>query len=247
MKKLALIAILLSLAFKAYAGQGFGSTYGTGAGDNVHFTYSPTSSMSMSTWMYFNATNTANVNNRIYDTGSATNTNGSLSYNPSTGKVAFAAGFSTTQGVWTATAPSAGAWHHLCITYNGASTSNVPAIYTDGSALSVTTSTGASGTVTTSSSTYFIGNNSTFVRVWDGVLSHIAFWNTILTANDCLGLAKGASPLKVNNAALKFYAPLYNTKAADWGSSHLGLTTSGITAKGDGPVQGYPLQWVGGQ
>ena len=79
-----------------------------------------------------------------------------------------------------------GGWNHAVITYDATDTSNVPAFYIDGNQVD---SSLVSGSVTgvfngILGSDCFIGNNSTNNQCWEGQLSDVAIWNSILTSDE---------------------------------------------------------------
>jgi hypothetical protein len=105
-------------------------------------------------------------------------------------------------------APSAGAWHQNVITYNAGSIGNKPVWYVDGVSKTVTTQVSASGSVSSNSDNYVLGNRKTDnARVWDGMIAEFGIWDRILTAQDAVALAAGWSPLALRQG-LKAYVPL---------------------------------------
>jgi len=151
-----------------------------------------------------------------------------------------AVGFSTTVGVWTITAPSSSVWHHLAVTYDGASTSNVPLIYVDGVSQSVTTATTPVGTISIPTQSFNIGNRNGLDRAFNGRIAEFAVWNgQLLSPNEITALWRGASPLQIRSAFLLLYAPLYGntTNEMDWSPNHLQLTVAGPKRGNHAPVQ----------
>jgi len=93
--------------------------------------------------------------------------------------------WSVTNGTWTITGPSTGTWHHFALTYDGSSTSNNPAIYLDGSPVTVSVAATPAGSLSTAdTSVYQLGNITSGASGWDGMLDNFCIWNRILTAGE---------------------------------------------------------------
>lgn len=94
--------------------------------------------------------------------------------------------FSGGNGDWVLSdAMTTGAWHHVVITYNADSTSNVPIIYLDGAALGTPTTTAPIGTRTDDTNgDIVIGNADNNIRAWDGRIGMCVLHNRILTADE---------------------------------------------------------------
>lgn len=105
--------------------------------------------------------------------------------------------FSPTSGVWGITPrPTANVWHHLLITYDSSSTSNLPLIYLNGVSQTVVIGTTPSGTRTDNAEVYNIGNRGdNNNRNWGGDLAEFAIWDRILSDGEAAALGKGYSPL----------------------------------------------------
>lgn len=101
-------------------------------------------------------------------------------------------------GLWTVPQPAADTDVAITLTYDNGSTANVPAIYFDGVAQTVTNGTPApTGSLfTPAAEGYWVGNRSNdSARNWDGVLSEFAVWDRILAAAEIAALGEGFSPL----------------------------------------------------
>lgn len=98
---------------------------------------------------------------------------------------AFSQQFSSGTEQWEFTRPSTGVWKHIVIVYNSGNTSNTPSIYMDGvlQSLSNTVHTG-SGSAASNTNDYFIGNNSTSIRNWDGKIAYVRLWNRLLSPSE---------------------------------------------------------------
>lgn len=85
--------------------------------------------------------------------------------------------FWTTGASWRAPAPSINVWHHVAVRYDSTSFSNAPLIDIDGTSQTVTPNSTPTGSKTTSSEVYVIGNRGVDnLRNWAGDLDefHIA-------------------------------------------------------------------------
>lgn len=90
--------------------------------------------------------------------------------------------FSTSQGDWEIPIPSPNVWHHLVVTYDAGSVSNVAAIYLDGVAQSVI-ATQPVGTIVTNTDPYVLGNRgSDNARNWGGSLDEFRISNIVRSA-----------------------------------------------------------------
>jgi Concanavalin A-like lectin/glucanases superfamily len=250
---LALLATCLSCqpAFATCGARGFGTTFGVGSTDEVNtgYTATPASTMTFAAWFYRNGAGGGSLG-RIFDQNGATAT-ALVSVNDNTsslaGTMAMLYGQSSASAKWHWTTPSSNAWHHIAVTFNAGSSGNVPIVYIDGAAVSITTDqafTGTGSAQTTGS--YYIGNRADGTRNWDGKLSDFAYWNVILTASQVKSLAQGASPMLIRPAALKIFLPLCGSQAnePDW-ASRLTQTITGTAGKSGNPAQPYPLMRTG--
>jgi len=105
------------------------------------------------------------------------------------GEIQFVVGFDGTPGTWTTTdaSLSGASWRHIAIAYDGTSTSNVPAIYVNGVAKTVTTNTAPLGTIDTPDDDGLIGgaldlDNSFDNTFRDGEIATMSFWGKKLSA-----------------------------------------------------------------
>lgn len=97
-----------------------------------------------------------------------------------------------------------GEWHHIVGTYDGSDIR----IYVDGVEEN---STGASGSITSSSTPVRIGagGDGGIENPFDGEAGHGAIWDgAALTAQEVASLAAGVSPLRIRRDNLAFYSPL---------------------------------------
>ena len=90
---------------------------------------------------------------------------------------------SGTQGQWIFAAYlSLNTWYYMVVTYDDSNTSNIPKVYVDGNPVTVAIQTSPTGSVSTSSNPYAIGNRlSDSARNWAGKLDEFHIANTIQT------------------------------------------------------------------
>ncbi len=91
-------------------------------------------------------------------------------------------------GIWSISYPTAGKKHHLVITYDGGSTSNVPVFILDGVRVAVTSRLGASGSLRTGGSAFALGNNAEAGGTWDGNIYRCRTWNRMLSFREAAEL-----------------------------------------------------------
>ncbi len=85
----------------------------------------------------------------------------------------------------TGTLPSYNTWHHVVLTYDESSASNVPAIYLDGVAQATFVVVAQpSGSVANNSDPYVIGNRGDSTRAFDGIIDDVRMYNRILTQSE---------------------------------------------------------------
>lgn len=103
-----------------------------------------------------------------------------------TNNLSFVATFSTTSGTWFTNNNvfPFGRWMHVCITYDGSSTSNTPTLYLNGRTSPFTQTVAPVGTYTTlNSSDWIFGNNANTggVRCFDGWQQDMRIYSRLLT------------------------------------------------------------------
>ena len=169
---------------------------------------------------------------RLFDTNDATNLGQSVNMS-NAGTLVYQYNRSTTAGVWTIPTPSAAAWHHIVITYDGSATTNNPVIYVDGVSQTVTTAQTPVGTLGAGNVQLYVGNRSDTLRVFNGSMEEAAVWNVILTGANVTSLynaGAGALATSVQNANLKGYWQLCGgSPEADASTGAHPLTVSGTT------------------
>ena len=87
---------------------------------------------------------------------------------------------------WHATSPfSLTTWTHVAVTYDATSTNNNPIIYVNGIAKTVTEDTAPAGTYgAIATNACYIGNRSDAARGFNGQISDVAVWNSILSPEE---------------------------------------------------------------
>lgn len=186
--------------------RGFGSTDGGGTTDKIVTNY--TACHTLSTWsLQFWLTGAGGGGlGRLFDKDGTTTGQRVLLYDNAAGLLRFGAAW-TALNTWVITAPATGMWHHLCVTYDGSSTTNDPVFYLNGTTPAVTDEAGPGGTLQTNTGAYHFGNRSDDTRNLNGRLANTAHWDRILTAPEALALGNGVSPSYFRNN-LKFHYPL---------------------------------------
>jgi hypothetical protein len=218
--------------------RGFGSTLGAGSTDSIAIPLTAHATQrSYSIFVYRNGSGAGNFG-RIFDkrvSGAQTETLyvGDTNY-------AYLRAWSGAQAVeWRMTAPSAGAFRHVGVSYDGSSTANDAIMYLDGVSQTVSEAAGPpSGALVTNEDSYVLGNRKNdSARVWNGILAEFGVWDAILTAEEMASLAQGCSPLLIRPASLVAYQPLTGTPC-DFVAG--GPTTVVGTAEQDHPRIIYP-------
>lgn len=190
--------------------RGFGPTLGTGTNIDLITSQSVAGTLaqrSYSMWVYVNGK--GGVNFGIFFI-QGTSGNDFLQCNNSTGNLVFKSRFTTVTGQWVFNCAAQGNWQHIGITYDASSTSNIPTVYINGVATSVTLETSPVGTNNPVASSFYVGlnppsNNGYF----DGMQSDFAFWNgVILNAGAMAALSRGVSPLSIGPFGPSLYLPL---------------------------------------
>jgi hypothetical protein len=244
-RRLFLVALLCCFAVQARASAGFNSTYGSSGSDVISMTYTTpiSSSISLSAWFVLRG-----IASNNFPCVFANQTGGlELCYDANGGidKLYFQSPFSSGNGVWfVGNLPTSTSWHHMCLTYNNSSLSNVPTAYLDGILQTPSVSQSPSGTPVSTMTNIYIGNVSTVNQGWDGAIGDVALWNgAALAPNDCLSIFQHTSPLKVHGGKPEPYLPLYGSGnklfAADWGPNHIATIVSGAKAHVNSPTDLY--------
>lgn len=188
--------------------RGFGATNGSSSSDSIELPYNTHSDLcTFACWIYKLSNGGGNLG-RIFAKDTSVGGNERLN-TASSNELFFAHVWSGGTGEWrTTTAPvSLSTWTHVAVTYDGSSASNDAIFYINGALVASTENTAPSGTITTDSDNYVIGNRKTSTaRNWDGNIAEFAKWNRVLSADEIAAVYK-ASPMAIMNG-LVIYAPL---------------------------------------
>lgn len=239
--------------------RGFGATVGVGTTDKVTTKYTANSVLrSYSCWVYTRGTG-GNTTGRLFDkrnTGAATNVEAISIFSGSTTTLNYLRGWTTSASAlasWTWTTPAT-AWFHLCLVYDGSSTSNTPVVYINGAPVAVTTQVAASGVLVTNTAEFVIGNRGDDnARNWDGYIKGLRIYNRLLSAQEAARLFNPQTRweiLRPVKLPLKVRAPLPNSGSITIGHPTLagsGTVTNPSSATGSGGVSiGHPTLSSGG-
>lgn len=179
--------------------RGFGSTLGAGSTDRIEVA-TASAVFTSTTWafrVYQHGTGGADTG-RVWLTTWSSDTKQSTLVHVNTGPVLqLNVQWSGSLAKWTIPRPSLDAWHVHVITYDASSTSNDPAWTVDGSAQTVTETAAPSGTVDTTSSPHYIGNNQNGAqnRVWDGMIADFAIYDRLWSPGEIAAYMAGYSSL----------------------------------------------------
>lgn len=132
---------------------------------------------SVEVYFYYKATDA--TARRLWDW-----TNNDLFLIDNTPRFQYQPNWSTSSAAYMVTTPSANAWHHLIITYDGGSAANNAIIYLDGVAPTVTKSGTNTGSLNGGTSALTIGNTAAVNRCWNGYILYYNRWNRILNAQE---------------------------------------------------------------
>lgn len=166
---------------KIDGGSGFGSTFGSGANDAL---ITPSllwpQQLTLSCWIWINNAGPTNQG-RLIDQN---NTLNDIRFNATTTTLLFMVNFSGTAGTWSFSAPSFSNWHYLKVVYDAGNTTNIPQIYIDGIAQSVTVSSPPVGSFAAQGTPIYIGNRQLGGRNWDGLIDDIRLSSGVLHTAD---------------------------------------------------------------
>lgn len=106
---------------------------------------------------------------------------------------------------------SLGAWNHIVVTWDGSTTAANVHIYINATEVSYATTTDGVAPTDNSADPLVIGNNVTLGGTFDGQLSELAVWGSVLTQTDVNALFYGKvhlMPFHVASGTLLAYWPL---------------------------------------
>ena len=185
--------------------------------DRIYFsTHTFSTAVSISIWLYINAYDTTFRRAWHFGEGVADNRDRLAILNDGTRDELYTEFYwDTNLGTWTCAGPLIGGWHHVLVTYNGASTANDAIIYIDGTSQTITEETTPSGSLLAGDQDIWIGNREDLARCFNGYLAEYARWGAILTQAEATILSKGFSPLFVNLGNLNHYIPIIGRKSPE--------------------------------
>lgn len=102
-------------------------------------------------------------------------------------------------------------WQHILLTWDGSTNAENVHIYVNGIEVAYQTTTNGITPSNNSAASLIIGNRDDFIRCFDGTITEVAVWNTIVSANEIALLAHSrvkGMPLLLKTANLKGYWPL---------------------------------------
>jgi len=100
---------------------------------------------------------------------------------------------STTSGEWRSPGDvvADGAWFHISVAYDSASTANAPVFYVNGVLQGTTSRTTPVGTQASNAGTGYIGNAAALDRSWDGRIDDVRIYNRLLSASEVQQISAG--------------------------------------------------------
>ena len=141
----------------------------------------------------------------------------------------------TTDGEWAfGSALSTTAWSHVAVTYDGSSTTNDPVAYLNGVSVTVTETSTPNGAMDADAVAGYVGNNSASSHTWNGLLSHVMVFTSLLTANE-IALLYALGPRAKPSAY--FYYPLWESviTAGDFSGNGRTGTPANVTVSAEEP------------
>ena len=167
------------------AGRIAGALSFDGVDDYVSFASQPQGTLSVSAWVYAQAT-PGNLLPRIIDMP------GYVLYLAEPGasnpmSLGFLSRRSTQDGKWTTPANSLAydTWNHVAVVYDSSSTLNNPDLYINGVKQTISTITSPQGTQTLNGGTGIIGNRIPLDRGWKGIIDDLRVYNRASTTRPC--------------------------------------------------------------
>jgi hypothetical protein len=180
-----------------------------------------------------------NSTGRILDKGTDADVDG-WQLNTTTANIEFAQGNAgATDGFWTISIPTSP--FHIAVSYDGASSSNDPNIYVNGTLQSESEDSTPSNAMVTGTRDLTIGNRGDVARTWDGQIGDCAKFSGALAAGKILQ-AQHYGPVFVGNAIC--YWPLGSFAGRSYGGSSgstCNATAAGSPATAEtGPKRSSP-------
>lgn len=181
----------------------------------------------ISTWFYYPTAQDGWSLFNIYD-GTGTDLDeytAIYSPSPDTLKLRFDSHWSTTNGAWKTTSNvlTAGAWHHICLTYDGGATTNNPIMYINGVSKAMTRLTAPAGTYRTDTNADLYASGPFTGFAMAGNVADLRVYSSILSAAQVAALYNDGPFTPNYDTNLVFHAPLTNCTALS-GSAYDGYT-----------------------
>ncbi len=124
-----------------------------------------------------------------------------------------------------------GTWNHVIVTFDESSSTNKPVFYINGVLASSTTAYNPTGTATTNTDRYIIGNRGDTTRTFDGKIDDVRIYNRIVTPTEVQTLYKAGGGVKVTDTEIKTFI---TTPGASTWTVPTGVTKIKVEAIGAG-------------
>jgi hypothetical protein len=173
--------------------------------------WSDLTAFSISAWIYPISLGEGSIGRIVHIGNGSDASDGALSLE-ATNRLRFFIVWSGTDGDWNTGNNSLvlNQWHHVAVTYDGSSTSNVPSFYIDG--VLQTTSVVLTPTLARETQTQaYIGNRSNTTATFNGSITDVAIWNKVISDIEVkkIYLSKTKNmPLQISPSSLVGYWPL---------------------------------------
>jgi Concanavalin A-like lectin/glucanases superfamily/Bacterial Ig domain len=215
------------------AGQIAGALFFDGVDDYVTFASQAQSTISISAWVYAQAT-PGNVFPRIIDMPGyvlflAEPSNPKS--NPSS--LGFLSRRSTQDGEWNTPANSLAynSWNHVAVVYDSSSTSNNADLYINGVKQTISKISSPQGTQTANEGAGIIGNRIPLNRGWEGLIDELRVYNRALSASEIVSLYDQG-----NSGPFNFSLANSMSLSAIQGSSATNTITASLVSGSPEPV-----------
>jgi len=215
------------------AGEIGGALFFDGVDDYVSFTSQAQSIISISAWVYAQAT-PGNLLPRIIDMPGYVLY---LAEPDAPGSNPMSLGFlsrgSTQDGKWTTPANSLAydTWNHVAVVYDSSSTLNNPDLYINGVKQTISKITSPQGTQTANGGAGIIGNRIPLNRGWDGLIDELRVYNRALSASEIVSLYDQG-----NSGPFNFSLANSMSLSAIQGSSATNTITASLVSGSPEPV-----------
>src|SRR5262245_27892947 len=215
------------------SGEIAGVLFFDGVDDYVSFASQAQSTISISAWIYAQAT-PGNVFPRIIDTpGYALFLAEPSNPKSNPASLGFLSRRSDGDGEWDTPANSMAynSWNHVAVVYDSSSTSNNADLYINGVKQTISKITPPRGTQTSNEGEGIIGNHIPLNRGWDGLIDELRIYNRALSAAEIVSLYDQG-----NNASFNFSLSNSMSLSATQGSSETNTITASLVSGSPEPV-----------